>query len=156
MLLPRRMLGRNVERREIVEIILDMRAFGHGKAEIAENLHHLFPHLGDRMDRAARLGARRQGHVDFFRSEALLKLRFLQHGLARRNRFRHLVLQHIERRTRRLALLRPHGAESFHLLGDRALLAKRCHAHRFERCFIGSAGHLLQDILFETHGNFGP
>ena len=37
-LLPRRMFGGNVERREIVKVILDMRAFGHRKSEIAENL----------------------------------------------------------------------------------------------------------------------
>ncbi len=38
----------------------------------------------------------------------------------------------------------------------RPFCSKRCDTDGFEGRFIGSRRHLLQDILFETHGNFGP
>jgi hypothetical protein len=111
-----------------MKIIFNVRAFGHGKTEITKNLHHFFPHLGNGMNRAAEFTTRRQGHVNLFRGQTLFELGLLQYGLPRSNRFRHFILQHIKRRTRRLALLRPHGAQRFHLLGNGTLLAKRCNA----------------------------
>ena len=55
MLLARRMFGGHVECGEIVEVVLDMRAFGDREAEIAPDLHDLLPDLAHRMDRALRL-----------------------------------------------------------------------------------------------------
>ena len=54
--LPRRMFRRDVERGEIVEVVLDVRAFGHGEAHLAEDRDHLVDGLADRMDAA--LGSR--------------------------------------------------------------------------------------------------
>ena len=58
--LPRRVLGRNVERGEIVEVGLDVRTFGDRKAHIGEDLGDLVGHLADGMD--APLGKRAFAH----------------------------------------------------------------------------------------------
>ena len=54
--LPRRMLGRDVERVEVVQVVLDVRALGDGEAHVAEDRDDLLDGLADRMDAA--LGAR--------------------------------------------------------------------------------------------------
>ena len=50
--LPRRMFGREIQRREIVEIVLDVRAFRDGETHVGEDGNHLVHHLHGRMDRA--------------------------------------------------------------------------------------------------------
>ena len=59
-ILPRRMLGRNVERGEIVEVGLDVRAFGDREAHIGEDLGDLVGDLAHGMD--APLGERPFAH----------------------------------------------------------------------------------------------
>ena len=64
-LLPRRMLGRDVERGEIVEILLDMRPLGDGEPHLAKDRDDLVDGLADRVDaarhrRAAPAGSRRR------------------------------------------------------------------------------------------------
>src|SRR5690242_16159472 len=49
-LLSRLMLGRNVGRGEIIEVVLDLWSFGDQEAEIGPDLYHFFPHLAHRMD----------------------------------------------------------------------------------------------------------
>ena len=49
-LLPGRMLGRDVELGEVEIVGLDVGAFGNGEAHVAEDLGHLVPHLADGMD----------------------------------------------------------------------------------------------------------
>ena len=57
--LPRRVAGREIERREVVEVVLDVRAFRHREAHLGEHRDHLVHHLQRRMHRA--LAARRRG-----------------------------------------------------------------------------------------------
>ena len=68
-LLARRMLGRDVERGEIVEIVLDMRALGDGETHLAEDRDDLVDGLADRMD-AALVPANGTGRVTSARSAA--------------------------------------------------------------------------------------
>ena len=56
---PRRVMTGNVQRIEIVPVILDLRPFGHRKAHIGENRRDLFCHLADGVDRAKAAGAAR-------------------------------------------------------------------------------------------------
>ena len=105
MLLPRGMLLRNVQRREVMKVILDMRPFSHTKSKITKNLDNFFPHLADGMHGAARLSPRGQSHINFFRCQTLFKLGFLQHRFARRNRIRHRVFQNIKGCTCSLPLI---------------------------------------------------
>src|SRR3546814_16588684 len=51
-LLPGRMLRRDVQRAEIVPVVLDVRAFGYGEAHRAEDRHQLVDRLAARMDRS--------------------------------------------------------------------------------------------------------
>ena len=110
------MIGRHVQGIEIVKVILDMRTFGHAEAEIAENLQHFFPDLRNGMDGALRLRAHRQCHIQFFGRQTGFQCRLGQQGFARSQGFRHLVFEHIECCTRRLAFLRGHFAEARHTL----------------------------------------
>ena len=69
-LLPRRMLGRNVERGEVVEVGLDVRTFGDREAHVGEDLGDLVDDLADRMDAALGQRASRTGSVTSARSLA--------------------------------------------------------------------------------------
>ena len=70
MLLPRRVLGRDVEGVEVVPVALDLRPLGDGEAEVGEDGGDLVHHLADRVDGALGRGARRQGHVGPFAGDA--------------------------------------------------------------------------------------
>ena len=76
------MLGRDVERIEVVEIVLDMRTLGDGEAHLAEDRHQLFHGLADRVDEADLTRARGQGDVDALLDEAPLEVHLLQLRLA--------------------------------------------------------------------------
>ncbi len=80
--LPRGMIGRDVELGEIVVVELDVRAFGDGKTQIGEDRCDLVQHLGDRMDRALRVRARRQGDVDALEGQPRIEGFVGQRGLA--------------------------------------------------------------------------
>ena len=72
------MLGRDVERGEIVEIVLDMRPLGDDEAHLAEDRDDLVDGLADRMDAARRRRAS-TGRVTSTRSAAS---RFGERGAA--------------------------------------------------------------------------
>jgi hypothetical protein len=148
-LLPRRMLGRNVQRVEIVEVVLDMRSLGHGEAEIAEDLDHFLPDLRHRMHGARALWSHRQRDIDLLRGKPRLESGFLKCCLAHTKGFAHAVLQQVERGTGLAAFIGAHAAERLHALGDGALLAERRDAHGFDGRFVGCGGDLREDILFE-------
>ncbi len=74
-LLPRRMLGRDVERGEIVEILFDMRPLGDDKAHLAKDRDDLVDGLADRMDAALAGKRHRQGHVGALGGEPLFERR---------------------------------------------------------------------------------
>ena len=69
--LARRVAGREVERGEVVEVVLDVRTFGDGEAHVGEDRCEFLEHLHHGMQRADRLEARRQGEVFAFGFEAL-------------------------------------------------------------------------------------
>ena len=60
----RRVVRREVERREVVEVGLDLRTLGHAVAEPGEDLDHLALDEGDRVEVAQRGPAAGQGDVD--------------------------------------------------------------------------------------------
>ena len=62
----RRMVRREVERGEVVEVGLDVRTFFDGEAHLAEDVREFFHHLRHRMDRAEARAHRRQRDVDRF------------------------------------------------------------------------------------------
>ncbi len=68
MLLPRGVLGRNIECGEVVIVGLDVRPFGNGETHVGKDLGDLVHHLRDRVDTplCQRTGACRQRDIGFF------------------------------------------------------------------------------------------
>ena len=78
---PRRMLGRMVQRGEVVVLVLDLRALDDREAEPDEDVLHLAPDLRDQVKAAGRLRrVARQGHVDPVLGQAAVELRGLELG----------------------------------------------------------------------------
>ena len=133
-LLPRGMLGRDVELGEVVVVGLDVRALGDGKAHVAEDLGHLVEHLADGMDASVLQGAEAHGQRDVGllagetgreRPRSSSALRASSASLTR-------ALSAIDRLAERLALLGRKRAELGHQLGHAALLAERGDAHALD------------------------
>ena len=66
----RRMRLWNIERSEIVPVVLNLRPFGHSKAHIGKNLRQLVHNLADGVNGPARCVWRRQRHVDALTGKA--------------------------------------------------------------------------------------
>ena len=131
--LPGRMLGRDVEGGEIMEIVLDVRPLSDGKTHIAKYRHHFIEHLADRVDAALSLGANREGNVDFFRAQARIEGATFKRGAARIERIDQFIFDAVERLTSSFARLGIESAEGFHARGQAAFLAERCDARDVER-----------------------
>ena len=78
MLLPRGMFGRDIERGEVVEILLDMGTFGDRETHLAKDRNDLVNRLADRMDMTGAGEGHRQGDIGAFAGEPLLKRRAAQ------------------------------------------------------------------------------
>ena len=136
-----RMLGRDVQRREVVEIILDVRPLGDGEAHLAEDRDAFLGHLADRVQMPARPRARRQGDINRLVGEARLERDRIEIGLARCDRILDRILHPVEGLTGLLAGVAVELAQALHLRGDTALLAKRRHADSLERVEIVRRRH---------------
>ena len=62
--LARRMVGRKVERLEVVEIVFDVLRRGNLEAHRGENVEHLLHHQGQRMEPPARNARAGKGNVE--------------------------------------------------------------------------------------------
>ena len=74
----RRMMRLEVERGEIVEVVLDILRHRHFEAHRLEDAEHLFEDVGDRMDVAARDAHPGQRHVEALLVERLRQRRGLE------------------------------------------------------------------------------
>ena len=95
-ILARRMFGRNVQRREVVEIGLDMGAFGDGETHLAEDCDHLVDGLADRVDTAFGLRTSRQRNVDAVLGKAGIQRRGFENLFSRVNRGGDGVLDRVQ------------------------------------------------------------
>ena len=66
-----------------------------------------------------------------------------------RDGFGHLVLEQVQGGAEGLALVRRHGAQRLHLLGDHALLAQRVDAHGLKGGLVGGGVDERQCFGFE-------
>ena len=114
---------RNVERAEIMPVILDLGPFGDGKAHIGEDLCEFIHHLTDGMHRTARSLGRGKRHIEPLRREALVEDRRLQRGLFRRNAVGYSLAQSVNHRPLHLPLFRRHLAKRLEERRYAALLA---------------------------------
>ena len=147
--LPRRMLRRDVERLEIVPVVLDVGAFRHGKAHVGEDRHDLLGGLAHRVDSPKRPLARRQRDVDPLGLQPRRQRGLLQHRPARRQRLLDLALDRVERLARLAPLFRRQRAQLLDQLGHPALLAERRHAEVLQRAQVAGLCQLRQDLAAE-------
>ena len=149
--LARRMADGEVQRREIVIVGLDVRAFRDVEAEIAENGGDLVDHLADRVDAAAlgRRLAHRQGNVDPLGFEPRGDRGVAQRCAPVRQRVGDALLQPVDRRSHLLAFLGRHAAEHLEAFRNGTLLAESGYAHRFERGFVRRGADLGEQRRFE-------
>ena len=136
-LLPGRVLGRDVEGVEVVPVALDLGALGDGEAEVGEDGGDLVHHLADRVDGALGDRARRQGDVGPFAGDAGLERGVGEAGAGLGQGLGEVVLERVERGAGGLARLGRHGAEAAHEERDLALLAEGGEAHLLERRLVG-------------------
>ncbi len=144
--LSRGVIRRDVQLGEIVVVIFDIGTFGDREAQIGEDRGDFIKHLRHGMDRALRLGARGQSHVDALLREARVQCCVAECRFARSNRGRHAVAQSIEERAVLAPFVGTHAAQRLQQLADGALLAQRRYAHGFQRGFIGRARNGVQNL----------
>ena len=138
--LPRRMVGGNVQRPEIAPVILDIRPLGDRKPHRPENRRHLFNRPADRMDQPASSQQRRQRHIHPLPRQPRLQRRPLQHHPPRLDRPAQRVLQLIQRRPPRPLLLGRHLAQLLQQRGQRTIAPQHGNAHRIPGAQIPGGG----------------
>ena len=141
------MLGRNVERGKIVEIILDVGTLGDRKSHLAEDGDDLIHGLADRMHAAFGLRQRRQGDIDAVGLEFVFQFHSFEHGTPRFNGGGDLLLEKIAVLTFLLAPLRGNLSELLQQQRDLAGLAKRADLHGVERRCRRRRCGLIQPFL---------
>ena len=150
MRLARRVAFGEVQRREIVPVVLDVRAFGHAEAHVAEDRGDFLEHLHHRMQRPfPGQRGRWQGQVHFLTHQLGFQRNRLQRALARAHGVFNPHLQRVERRALFLALFGRHRAERAHQAGDPALLAEFGDAYRVQRVKAGGGLNGGQRFLLD-------
>ena len=127
------MVGRCIERREVVIIGFDLGPFGHRVAKAQEHVADFLGHAIDQMARAQLLHAARQRDVDRRRIDAGFQLGCSQRLLALLKRFFHDLAGFVHCFAHFSALLFRDLAHVAQVAGQRARLAHDRHAHRIER-----------------------
>ena len=151
LLLPSRVLRRDVELGEVVVVRLDVGAFGDGEAHVAEDLDDLVVDLRHGMDTpiGQRTEPHRQGDVDLLGGEPLSEGGLLQIGLARVERVAHARLDGVDGLPEGLALVGGNLPSSAINSETLALAAERCDTHLLERRQVTCNGNLRDQRLFE-------
>ncbi|MNQ92180.1 hypothetical protein D3C85_1075970 [compost metagenome] len=130
---PRRVLGREVQGGEVVEVVLDVRAFGHGEAHFGEQGDHLVHDLHGRVHPALAPRTARKGQVDALCQQAGVQLGGLQLGLLGGDGGGDAVAQPVDDRPLLAAFVGAERAHAFQQGGDGAGLADGGDAHLFDR-----------------------
>ena len=147
--LPRRMVGRDVERGEVVEVVLDVRAFGDREAHLAEDRDDLVDGLADRVDAALGFRPRRQRQIQGLAFQPLVQRGVLQRALLGLDRFGQGVLEGIEALTRVFALVGRQAAQGLHQPCDLALFAKGLDPQAFQLVKRPRAGNGGQPLVLK-------
>src|SRR6266513_1677314 len=143
---PRRMIGRDVERTEVVEVVLDFWSRGDVEAGTAEQGFDAQARLGHRMQPALLLAPARQGDVDAPGAEAPLDVGTPQFLAARIEGRAHPLLRVIDACAGRGPRGSINVAEGLQLRGERALLAQPAYPRVLERREIAAPGHLSERL----------
>ena len=147
--LARRMLGRNVEGGEVVEIVLDVGALDHREAHIGEDRRDFVEHLAHRVDAPFMLRPDRQRDIDGLLAEPILERHGREIALAVLDGCAHAVLDRVEGAGALFALLARNLAQAAHQLGELALAAERGDARRLETLEIAGRGDGAEELPFQ-------
>ena len=127
----RRVMRREVQRFEVVPVVLDLRAVGQLVAQSAENVGDALQRAADRMQPAPRAVPARQRYVDGFAGQARVERGVFQHGFADRQRLADRIARAIDRFAGGLALVGGQCPQLLQLRGDAAVLAQQGDAQLF-------------------------
>ena len=130
------MVRRDVERLEVVEVVLDLRPGGDLEAGAAKDLLDAQPRQSDRMQAAALLAPSRQRDIDAPGGELALDLRALQRLAPRLDGGLHALLGLVDALAGRGPLGGRQAAQGLQLLGEGAFLAEPAHPRLIERAEI--------------------
>ncbi len=133
---PRRMVRRNVERLEVVVVVLDFRAVGDVEAHAREQCFQAFERARDRMQSARTYTPPRQRDVNFFSCKLVRPRPHLELFAARRERRRQCLFGVIDQFSENRPLLGRQVAKMLELFGKQAFLAEVVHAQRLDRRHI--------------------
>ena len=145
------MFGRNVQRRKIMPVVLNVGAFGHREAHFAEDGDDFVGRLADGMNAAFLFGTDRQGYIDLFFHQLGVDGGLGKDGFPSLEHSGNLVFQRVQRRAGILAFGRVHSAEALHHLCDAAFFAQRRNPKLFKRVRVG--GGLDRTNQFRTQGS---
>ena len=156
----RRMVCRNIQRLEIVVVVLDLRPFRNGKSQRGKQ--RLDPPHGarDRMQATAHPPTPRQGHVDGFPDQLRIQGSRLQLPVAVFDCLLNLLFDPVDCLSGRRAFIRRQGSKLFELAGEQTLLAEVANPHRVQGSRIAGSGNRDQCIGFKFiqagHRLFAP
>ena len=91
-----RMVGRHIQRIEIMELVFNIRSFGNFKTHFAENRRNFFINFADRMNAPLLFGTNRQRYVNSLGRKLGIKFLGSQLFLSGVKRLLHFRLQNIE------------------------------------------------------------
>ena len=124
---PRRVVGRNIQGFEVVEVVFHFRPFGNIKAQTQEEILNAATHAGDRVQIAGQFAPARQGHIHGFTGQLLGQGRFFHGMLAGGDGILDFLFALVDHRTGLGALFRAQLAKALHQGADLAFLAQVLH-----------------------------
>src|ERR1700739_2478862 len=127
------MVLRNVERGEVVEVVLDLRTRGDVEARAAEQRLDAQPRARHRVQPSRLLAPSRERDIDAAFDEPTLDVGALELRAARLDGAGQLLLRLVDARPGRGTLGGWHAAALPQLLGEGPPLAEPAHAHALER-----------------------
>src|SRR4249919_2931815 len=143
----RRMVRREVQRLEVVPVILDFRAIAQLETEAAEDVGDALDRAADRMQAAAAGVEAGQRDVNGFRGEACIEHGIFQLDLALAQCRGEHVARLVDRLAGGLALFRRQGAELLELGGDATALAQQGDTQGLDRIGRFRRGDVAQCLL---------
>jgi len=143
----RRMIGRDVECFEVMEVVFDLGPGGHIEAGTAEQLLDAQPGLGDRVQATALPStASGQGDIDPPGRKFALDLGLLERNTASIKRALHALLRLVDSLPGCRTLGSRQRTERFQLLSERTLLAEPPDSRLVQRREVTDSGDLIERL----------
>ncbi len=129
-------MRRNVQRLEVVKIVLDFRPLLDSETHLGKQGFDALHGARYRVQATAALAASRQGNIDFFAGQLRLQFCLFQLGFFGFQPLLHLLLGLVDLLTRRLALVAGQAAECFQQGSEFAFFAEVVYPYGVERLQI--------------------